>query len=108
MLRLLVAHGLCLPPAQHAQLRHNRPAYTVGSLRAQVQVEGLVPVLEALVASVDPQAQWPRLNAAVHEVFACERSTKHVVQRQLGRLAPTPSLKDRASEVMRNMPALST
>jgi hypothetical protein len=108
ILSLLVDHGLFLPPAQHAQLLHNLPAYPVGSLRAQVQVECLVTVIEELVASVDPPAQWHRLNEALHEVFAFERSKKHVVQRQLGRLEPTPSLKYRASEVMRNMPALST
>jgi DDE superfamily endonuclease len=108
ILSLLVDHCLFLHPAQHAQLIHNLPAYTVGSLRAQVQVECLVTVIEELVASVDPPAQLPRLNEALHEVFTFERSTKHLVQRQLGRLEPTPSLKYRASEVMRNMPALST
>jgi hypothetical protein len=108
ILSLLVDHCLFLHPAQHAQLIHNLPAYTVGSLRAQVQVECLVTVIEELVASVDPPAQLHRLNEALHEVFAFERSKKHLVQRQLGRLEPTPSLKYRASEVMRNMPALST
>jgi hypothetical protein len=108
ILSLLVDHCLFLHPAQHAQLIHNLPAYTVGSLRAQVQVECLVTVIEELVASVDPPAQLHRLNETLHEVFAFERSKKHLVQRQLGRLEPTPSLKYRASEVMRNMPALST
>jgi hypothetical protein len=108
ILSLLVDHCLFLHPAQHAQLIHNLPAYTVGSLRAQVQVECLVTVIEELVASVDPPAQLHRLNEALHEVFTFERSKKHMVQRQLGRLEPTPSLKYRASEVMRNMPALST
>jgi hypothetical protein len=55
ILSLLVDHCLFLHPAQHAQLIHNLPAYTVGSLRAQVQVERLVTVIEELVASVDPQ-----------------------------------------------------
>jgi hypothetical protein len=41
-------------------------------------------------------------------VFAFGRSTKHMIQRQLGRLEPTPSLKYRADEVMRNMPVMST
>ncbi len=73
-----------------------------------MQVECLVTVIEELVVSVDPPAQWPRLHEALHEVLAFERSKKHVVQRQLGRLEPPPSLQDRTSEVMRNMPALST
>jgi hypothetical protein len=108
ILSLLVDHGLFVPPAPHAQLIHHLPAYTVGSLRAQVQVECLVTVIEDLGASVDPPAQLPRLHEALPEVFAFERSKKHLVQRQLGRLEPTPSLKYRASEVMRNMPARST
>lgn len=108
ILSLLVDYYLFFHPTQHAQLKHNLPAYTVGSLRAQVQVECLVDVLQQLVASDDPQAQLDRLRTALHEAFVLGRSKKHLVQRQLGRLEPTPSLKYRASEVMRKMPAQST
>ena len=108
ILSLLVDHALFVHPDQHAQLTHNLPAYTVGSLRAHVQVEGLVDVVAHLVASDAPQEQLHRFTHALHQVFACGRSTKHMIQRQLGRLEPTPSLKYRADEVMRNMPALST
>jgi hypothetical protein len=51
---------------------------------------------------------YPCFTQALHEVFAFDRSKKHLIQRQLGRLEPTPYLKYRADEVMRNMPALST
>jgi len=108
ILRLLVEHALCFHPDQHAQLTHNLPAYTVGSLRTNVQVECLVHVIEHLVASEAPQEQLHRFTHAVHQVFACGRSTKHMIQRQLGRLEPTPALKYRAEEVMRNIPAVST
>jgi hypothetical protein len=108
LLRRRVDPWLFVPPAPHAQLRHHLPASPVGRLRAQVQVEGLVTVLAALVASVDPPAQWPRLNEAWHEVLAYARANTPLVQRHVGRLDPTPSVQDRASEVMRNMPALST
>jgi hypothetical protein len=108
LLSLLVDHALFVHPDQHAQLTHNLPAYTVGSLRAHVQVECLVDVVEHLVASDAPQEQLHRFTHALHQVFAFGRSTKHRIQRQLGRLEPTPSLKYRADEVMRNMPALST
>jgi hypothetical protein len=67
-----------------------------------------VIVLQELFASEDPQAQLSRLNKALHEVFALERSKTHLGQRQLGRFEPTPYLKYRAYEVMRNMPGLST
>src|SRR5256885_606709 len=108
ILSLLVDHGLFFHPDQHAQLKHNLPAYTVGSLRAHVQVECLVNVIESLISSDEPQGQLHRFTHALHEVFAFGRSKKHMIQRQLGRLEPTPSLKYRADEVMRNIPTLST
>jgi len=108
ILSLLVAHCLFFHPAQHAQLINNLPAYTAGSLRAQVQVECVVTVMQEVLASVDPQAQLQRLSEALHEVFVLEKSQKHLGQRHLGRLAPTPSLKYRVYEVMRTMPTLST
>jgi hypothetical protein len=108
ILSLLVDHALFVHPDQEAQLKNNLPAYTVGSLRANVQVECLVDVIEDLVASDDPQSCLQNFTQALHEVFAFGRSKKHMIQRQLGRLEPTPSLKYRADEVMRHMPALST
>ena len=108
ILSLLVDHSLFCSSRPTAQLKNNLPAYTVGSLRAHVQVECLVDVIEHLVSSDNPQEQLQRFTHALHEVFAFGRSTKHMIQRQLGRLEPTPSLKYRADEVMRNIPALST
>ena len=108
ILSLLVDHALFFHPDQHAQLPHNLPAYTVGSLRAHGHVACLVDVVKDLVVSEAPQEQWHRFTHALHQVFAFGRSTKHMIQRQLGRLEPTPSLKYRADEVMRNMPVLST
>ena len=108
ILSLLVDHCLFFHPDQLAQCRNNLPAYTVGSLRANVQVECLVHVIADLVSSDAPQEQLHRFTHALHQVFAFGHSKKHMIQRQLGRLEPTPSLKYRADEVMRNMPALST
>ena len=73
-----------------------------------MQVEGLVDVIDDLVSSDNPQDKLKRFTKALHEVFALNRSTKHMIQRQLGRLEPTPALKYRVDEVMRNMPVLST
>jgi len=56
ILSLLVDHCLFFHPDQHAQLRNNLPAYTVGSLRANVQVECLVDVIQHLIASEDLRA----------------------------------------------------
>src|SRR4029434_6357787 len=57
ILSLLVDHRLFFHPDQLAQLTHHLPAYTVGSLRANVQVECLVHVIENLVSSDAPQEQ---------------------------------------------------
>jgi hypothetical protein len=108
ILSLLVDHALLVHPDHHAQLTPNLPAYTVGSLRAHVQVEWLVDVVERLVLAEAPQEQLHRFTHAFHQMFAFGRSTKHRIQRHLGRLGPTASLKYRADEVRRNMPALST
>jgi hypothetical protein len=108
ILSLLVDHALFVHPDQHAQLTPNLPADTVGSLRANVQVECLGNVIENLVSADDHQEQRHRFTHALHPVFAFGRSTKHLIQRQLGRLEPTPYLRYRADEVMRNIPALST
>jgi len=108
ILSLLVAHSLVGQPDQPHQLKNNLPAYTVGRLRAPVQGECLVEVIDGLVSSDTPQEQLHRFTHALHQVFAFGHSKKHMIQRQLGRLEPTPSLKYRADEVMRNIPTLST
>jgi hypothetical protein len=107
-LSLLVAHSLCMHPDQQDQLKNHLPAYTVGSLRANVQAECLVEVSAAWVASDHPQEKLPRFTQAVHEGFALGRSKQHMIQRPWGRRAPTPWLKYRADEGMRHMPVLST
>src|SRR6266581_1316845 len=108
ILSLLVDHSLFMHPDQQAQLKNNRSAYTVGSLRAHVQAECLIDVIDDLVSADHPQDQLQRFTTALHEVFAFGQSTKHMIQRQLGRLEPTPSLKYRAYEAMRNIPVMST
>jgi DDE superfamily endonuclease len=108
ILSLLVDQSLFVHPDQQAQLKNNLPADTVGSLRANVPVECLVDVIDDLVSSDNPQEKLKRFTQALHKVFAFGRSKKHMIQRQLGRLEPTPFLKYRADEVMRNMPVMST
>src|SRR5215467_11007744 len=108
ILSLLVDHSLFLHPDQQRQLKNNLPAYTVGSLRAHVQVECLVDVINDLVLSDNPQEKLKSFTQALHQVFAFGHSKKHMIQRQLGRLEPTPSLKYRAYEVMRTMPVMAT
>lgn len=82
LLSRLVDHARCVHPDQHAQRTHHLPAYTVGSLRAHGQVEGLVDVVEHLVSSDAPQEQLHRFTHALHQGFAFGRATKHMIQRQ--------------------------
>jgi len=56
-----------------------------------VQVECLVDVIDDLVSSDNLRKKLTRFTQALHEVFAFGRSKKHMIQRQLGRLEPTPS-----------------
>jgi hypothetical protein len=81
-LSLLVDHALCVHPDQHAQLPPHLPAYTVGSLRAHVQVACLVDVVEHLVLSEAPQEHLHRFTHALHQGCAFGRSTPHMIQRQ--------------------------
>jgi hypothetical protein len=67
-----------------------------------------VNVIDDLVSSDHPQEKLKRFTHALHEVFAFGPSKKHMIQRQWGQLEPTPFLKHRADEVLRNMPVRST
>jgi hypothetical protein len=108
ILSLLVDQSRCMHPDQQRQLKNHLPASTVGSRRAHGQVECWVEVLNDLVLSDNPQEKRKSFTQAWPEVCAFGRSKKHMSQRQLGRLEPTPSLKDRAHEVMRTTPVMST
>jgi hypothetical protein len=68
ILSLLVDHGLFLHPDQHAQLKNNLPAYTVGSRRAHVQVDCLVHMIEEI--------DWPLSSFQV-----CPKRSKSVTTR---------------------------
>src|SRR5437879_13361930 len=83
ILSLLVDHSLFMHPDQQDQLKNNLPAYTVGSLRANVQVECLVDVIDDLVSSDDPQEKLQRFTQALHAVFAFASSKKPMSSRQL-------------------------
>ena len=76
LLSLLVDHGLFCHPDHHAQLQHNLPAYTVGSLRTPVPVECLVHVITNWLSSPDPQGQRHHFTHALHEMFVFGQSQK--------------------------------
>jgi len=107
ILSLLVDPSLCVHADQQRQLKNHLPAYTGGSLRAHVQGGCLVEIIDDLLSSDNPQEILKHFTQALHKVFACGRSKKHMLQRPLGRLEPTPYLKYRVDEVLRHMHACS-
>lgn len=58
ILSLLVDHCLFLHPDQFVQLNTNLPAYTVGSLRANVQVACLIDVIQDSYHLRTPRANY--------------------------------------------------
>jgi hypothetical protein len=64
ILSLLVDHRLFVHPDQQAQRKNHLPAYTVGSLRANVPVACLVDVIDDLGSSDHPQDQLKRFTQA--------------------------------------------
>ena len=99
ILSLLIDHCLLMQPDQLANLKHKRPAYTVGSMTNRIRLEGLLTVCQDLAASPDPQQLLKQITEAFHELFQLNPSEKHMVGRDLGRMEPTPSLKYRALQI---------
>jgi hypothetical protein len=97
ILSLLVDHCLLLHPAQLAQLNHRQPAFTVGSLINRIKVDSLLEVFRGILATADPAGQLQQLSDTLAECFDLRPSEKHMVGRDLGRLASSPSLKYKAA-----------
>jgi hypothetical protein len=96
ILSLLVDHCLLLHPDQLAQIENKQPAYTVGSLSSRVKVDSLLTIIRELVTANNPVEQLQRLAQQLEELFPLNPSDKHMVNRNMGRLEPTPSLKRKA------------
>ena len=97
ILSLLVDHCLLLHPDQLAQLEHKQPMSTVGSLLNRIRVDSLVALIRDLLAMDHPQQRLAQLADTLAQQFALVPSEKHMVGRDLGRLAHTPSLKYKAA-----------
>jgi hypothetical protein len=96
ILSLLVDHCLLLHPDQLAQIENKRPASTVGSLSNRVKVDSLLTIIRELVTADNPAQQLQRLAQQMEEQFPLNPSDKHRVNRDMGWLEPTPSLKYKA------------
>jgi hypothetical protein len=85
-------HGRLLHPHPLARLEHQRPAYTVGSLHQRTRVDSLLAFIRELILADHPGEPFHRLSQAVEEVFQWAPSKKHLNNRDLGKLEPTPPL----------------
>jgi len=98
ILSLLVDHCLLLHPEQLARIENKLPAYTVGSLTNQIQVDCLFDFIRELLSTDDPEEELNLLTETLkNQVSTLNISKKHMVNRDLGRLEPTPGLKYRAT-----------
>ena len=98
ILSLLVDHCLLLHPEQLARIENKLPAYTVGSLRDQIQLDCLFDFVRGILCADNPEEKLNLLTETLKEnVLALNLSKKHMVNRDLGRLEPTPGLKYKAT-----------
>lgn len=98
ILSLLVDHCLLLHPEQLACIENKLPAYTVGSLRNRIQVDCLFDFIRDLLTVDAPEERLNQLAETLKEnIFPLNPSRKHMVNRELGRLEPTPALKYKAT-----------
>jgi hypothetical protein len=93
---LLLDHCLLLHPEQLARLENKLPAYTVVSLQEITKIKVLFEFVHEVISSDDPEGALKLLAERVKNIFQPSPSKKHMVNRNMGRLEPTPSLKYRA------------
>ena len=97
ILSLLVDHSLFFHPVQLARIENKLPAYTVGSLTAKVKVEGILAIFEQIILSDAPVERFKEFAKSLEDnVIKLNPSTKHMVNRNLGKFEPSPSLKYRS------------
>jgi hypothetical protein len=97
ILSLLFDHCLLLHPEQKACIESKQPMATVGSLQRKLQMTSLLETMtQLLFTSNDVSKQLKILADKIQENFQLMPSGKHMIGRDLGRLAPTSSLLYRA------------
>ena len=100
ILSLLLDHCLLLHPEQLARIENKLPAYTVGSLQEITKIEVLFQFIQEIISSDNPEEELKLLAEKGKDIFKLAPSKKHMVNRNLGRLEPTPSLKYRVKIVL--------
>ncbi len=97
ILSLLLDHCLFLHPEQTARIEKKLPGYTVGSLQRKSQMDVLLEFIKTLLEQQNPADKLKELAVLVDDVFQLMPSSKHMIDRDLGRLEPTASLQYRVA-----------
>ena len=92
ILSLLTDHCLLLHPEQRHRMNNKLPAITVGSLIGKSKAECLIVFIRRLMSD-DDKHKLDELSDTVSRIFLMSPSKKHMVGRDSGNLAPSPSLK---------------
>ncbi len=87
-------------PEQLARIESKLPACTVGSLQARIKADCMLDIIRDLLASDNPEKKFDLLSKSLHDFFKLAPSKKHMVNKDLGRLEPTPSLKYKNVQIM--------
>jgi hypothetical protein len=96
ILSLLTDHCLFFHPDQLACIENKLPAWTVGSLVGKIRVECLLSFIKGIISDENPEKKLNLLVKVIADnVIKLNPSSKHMVNKDLGRLEPTPSLKYR-------------
>ncbi len=96
ILSLLVDHCLFFHPDQLARFENKLPAFTVGCLRRKTNVESLFLFISEILDSEEPREELEKKMSIMQDnLLSFEKSKKHMVGRELGRMEPTESLKYR-------------
>lgn len=96
ILSLLVDHSLFFHSDQLALLENKLPACTVGSLIGKIKVECFLDFIRKIVSDKDPERKLNTLAEVLkNNIVKIFPSSKHMANRDLGRLEPTESLKYR-------------
>jgi hypothetical protein len=97
ILSLLFDHCLLLHPEQTARIENKLPAFTVGSLQRESQIDVLLEFIKTLLEHQNPADKLKELAGLVDAVFQLMPSGRHMNGRDLGCLDPTVSLQCRAA-----------
>lgn len=92
-LSFLCDHLLLLHPEQSARLKNKQPGIPVGCLIEHINVAALIDGVRQIVNADEPKSEFENFRKLMEASLPDRKSSKHMAGRDIGRLAPTASLK---------------